>query len=89
MRSAKLFLILSIILITGAVAKADEIFVSANANFEKPGDGDGQFTFSTSFLYNLETSSSCRHLHDTDREHGDVLDLPIDYVCYFTLYACN
>ena len=55
MRSGKFFLILGMILTTCTVARADEILVSASAIFEKPGDGAGQFMFSTSFLYNLET----------------------------------
>ena len=57
MRSAKFFLILGFILTTSAAAKADEIFVSANVEFHQQTVGDTrQFTFSTHFLYDLETS---------------------------------
>ena len=57
MRSAKFFLMLGLILITSAVAKADEIFVSANVDFHQQTAGDTrQFTFSIRFRYDLETS---------------------------------
>lgn len=57
MRSVKFFLILGFILISSAVAKADEFFVSANVEFHQQAAGDTrQFTFSTHFLYDLETS---------------------------------
>jgi hypothetical protein len=57
MRSAKFFLLLGFILTTSAVARADEIFVSANAEFHQQTAGDTrQFTFSTHFLYDLQTN---------------------------------
>jgi hypothetical protein len=57
MRSAKFFLVLGAVLTVGAISRADEVRVSGHVVFHQATATDPrQFTFSTTFLYDTDTS---------------------------------